>query len=82
MKLRLGLIGILCIAMQSALSRDVAVDEQARIDAWLEQQQLNEYGDPADTMYAGGSPLFDEKTGKFTERYAHIVDKFCHCPWN
>jgi hypothetical protein len=24
----------------------------------------NEFGDPADTVYAGGTPLFDERTGK------------------
>jgi hypothetical protein len=28
----------------------------------------NEFGDPADTLYAGGTPLFDERTGKSVPR--------------
>jgi hypothetical protein len=30
------------------------------VDAQLAARGLNEYGDPAGTMYAGGTPLFDE----------------------
>ena len=33
------------------------------IDAWLAERHLNEYGDPVGTMYSGGTPLFDERTG-------------------
>jgi hypothetical protein len=29
-------------------------------------KRKNEFGDPADTLYAGGTPLFDERTGKST----------------
>jgi hypothetical protein len=27
-------------------------------------KRRNEFGDPADTLYAGGTPLFDEGAGK------------------
>jgi hypothetical protein len=33
------------------------------IDPWLAERHLNEYGDPVGTVYAGATPLYDEKTG-------------------
>lgn len=42
------------------------------VDAWLHLRNLNEYGDPEGTMYAGGTPLFDERTGRSTDRLAHV----------
>ncbi len=52
-------------------------DEQAVscIDRWLAERHLNEYGDPPDTMYAGGTPLFNEKTGETTDRVEYLVRK-------
>ena len=47
--------------------------EKKRIDKWLEDNQLNEYGDSKETMYLGGTPLFDEKTGKNLNRYEYIL---------
>jgi hypothetical protein len=46
-----------------------------KIDAWIEKNNLNMYGDPKDTMYTGGTPLFDERTGKKTDRYEYILKK-------
>ena len=46
-----------------------------RIDAWLAQNHLNQYGDPPGTNYAGGTPLFDEHTGKRWDRYEYILSK-------
>ena len=48
---------------------------QSCLDAQLTSRGLNQYGDPPDTMYPGGTPLFDEKTGKRTEREAYIFAK-------
>ncbi len=50
-------------------------EAKRRIDQWLEQQNLNQYGDPKDTMYAGGTPLFDESTGEGKDRYEYILEK-------
>ncbi len=50
-------------------------EAKRRIDQWLEQQNLNQYGDPKDTMYAGGTPLFDELTGERKDRYEYILEK-------
>jgi hypothetical protein len=33
---------------------------EACVDAQLSARGLNAFGDPADTIYAGGTPLFDE----------------------
>jgi hypothetical protein len=48
---------------------------RSRIDRWIKQKRLNPYGDPRDTMYAGGTPLFDERTGKARDRYEYILDR-------
>lgn len=57
-------------------------DEQLLIDSWLEEHDLNQYGDSKDTFYAGGTPLFDERTGERTDRYDYIVKKYPERPWN
>jgi hypothetical protein len=55
-------------------------DKQKRwIDDMIKKSGLNEFGDPKDTMYAGGTPLFDEKTGTRKDRYAYIIGK--HKDW-
>jgi hypothetical protein len=45
------------------------------IEKYLEENNLNRYGDPQDTFYMGGTPLFDEKTGKKIDRFEYIIDK-------
>ena len=48
---------------------------KAHIEAWLKRERRNEFGDPEDTMYAGGTPLFDERTGKYRDRFEYILSK-------
>src|SRR5437868_639223 len=49
------------------------------VEQWLAQRDLNQYGDPAGTMYAGGTPLFVEDRfltrarGLFYARIAFLV---------
>lgn len=49
------------------------------LDACLDRETakagLNQYGDPEGTMYAGGSPLFNEATGQSTTRQEYISRK-------
>ena len=55
-------------------------DEQKKwIDQMIKRMDLNEYGDPKDTMYAGGTPLFNEGSGNKQDRYDYIVKK--HRDW-
>ena len=42
--------------------------QQGCVDRWLTAQGLDAYCSPQGTLYAGGTPLFDESTGKSTSR--------------
>ena len=45
------------------------------VDGWLAAHKLNTYGDPAGTMYPGGTPLFDERTGQRRDRLEYARSK-------
>ena len=47
-----------------------------KIDQWLEQQNLNQFGDDQGTVYAGDNPLFNEQTGESIDCYVHLLKKF------
>lgn len=53
------------------------VDDETkkRIDKFIRDRGLNEYADPKGTVYAGGTPLFSEMSGRRTDRYEHILKK-------
>lgn len=52
-----------------------------QINYWIHKNGLNSYGDAKNTMYLGGTPLFDEKTGRTIDRYAFILKKHPELPW-
>jgi len=56
-------------------------DEKGLIDTWLIENNLNQYGDAKDTVYMGGTPLFDEKTGKTIDKYKYILQRHSDRPW-
>ena len=45
------------------------------VDAWLAARDLDKYGSPKGTMYMGGTPLFDERTGERTDRLTFVYAK-------
>ena len=53
------------------------VDPQTRlrIDAWLEANHRNRFGDPPTAQYTGGTPLFDPRTGVTRDRYEYILSR-------
>jgi hypothetical protein len=55
----------------------MAVDPETRkrIDTWIRENDRNEFGDPKDAVYAGGTPLFDMMTGRTRDRYEYILDR-------
>lgn len=55
--------------------------ENALIDEWITANDLNQFGDPKDTVYTGGTPLFDEATGGTIDRYDYIVKNHPERPW-
>lgn len=50
--------------------------QKQAIQDWLKNNQLNDYGDAADTVYTGGTPLFNEATGATQNRFEHLLEKF------
>ena len=52
-----------------------SLQEKTQIDIWIQENDLNQYGDPKDTAYAGGTPLFNEATGETTDRYEYILQR-------
>jgi len=59
----------------------ISLGEKELIDAWIIENDLNQYGDPKDTVYMGGTPLFDERTGKTIDRYEYILRNHPDGPW-
>lgn len=55
--------------------------EKQEIETWIIENDLNQYGDPKDTVYMGGTPLFDEKTRETIDKYEYILRKHPHRPW-
>jgi hypothetical protein len=60
----------------TTVAADLTSEQKKKIDEWLEKRGLNRYGDAKNAVYTGGTPLFDEKTGKPIERYDYILNKF------
>ena len=50
------------------------------LDRWLKERGLNRYGDQPDTTYAGGTPLYDERTGEAEDRAEHVRKKHPDAP--
>lgn len=71
------------VPVPSRPASSVSTSERISIDAWLTQHadSLNRYGDPKNTVYAGGTPLFNEATGQRIDRYDYIVSKHPDRPW-
>jgi len=55
--------------------------QEIQIDKWIEKNNRNKYGDELDTVYTGGTPLFDETTGKTISRYEYMVYRHPDKPW-
>ncbi|WP_224370034.1 hypothetical protein [Hyalangium versicolor] len=49
--------------------------QETCLDKWLKSQKLDRYGSPEGTMYAGGTPLFDERTGESRDRLDFVYER-------
>jgi hypothetical protein len=45
------------------------------VDRWLTANKMDQFGHPEGTMYAGGSPLFNEATGESKDRLEYIFGR-------
>jgi hypothetical protein len=60
-------------AMPAAVAGAWTEAQEGCVDRWLAAQKLDAYGSPLGTMYMGGTPLFDEATGRRTSRQAFLA---------
>jgi hypothetical protein len=56
-------------------ARSARQREESCVDRWLAERKLDRYGSPEGTMYAGGTPLFNEATGERADRLQHVYKK-------
>jgi hypothetical protein len=58
---------------QAGLGGKEAVE--ACVDRWLTAKKLDRYGHPEGTVYAGGTPLFNEATGESRDRMEYVFER-------
>lgn len=61
---------------KASLTNTLSVKDKEMIDLWLEKKGFNRYGDDKSAIYSGGTPLYNEETGKYIDRYDYILNKF------
>lgn len=59
----------------------ISAQEQRQINQWIEKNDLNQFGDQKDTVYPGGTPLYNEATGKAMDTYVYILKQHPDKPW-
>uniref|UniRef100_K3X6G8 Cystatin domain-containing protein n=1 Tax=Globisporangium ultimum (strain ATCC 200006 / CBS 805.95 / DAOM BR144) TaxID=431595 RepID=K3X6G8_GLOUD len=65
----------------SSASAPMSAEEKAQVDAWIKKNDLNQFGDSKHMAYTGGTPLFDETTGKTRDLYDYILHRHPDRPW-
>jgi hypothetical protein len=65
----------------SPKNQPLSDEEKKLIQEWILKSDLNEFGDSKDTMYTGGTPLFDESTGQSQDLYEYILKNQPDRPW-
>jgi hypothetical protein len=64
----------------------ITTEQASCVEKWLTGHGLDDYGNPKGTMYAGGTPTFDEKTGASVDRWVLVARnrpealQFCKVP--
>ena len=71
--LPLALCALAALAFSPVAAMRVPDDEKRDIDTWVLSNDLDEVRNPRGTMYTGGAPLFDERSGRRGDRYEYIV---------
>ncbi|XSE95722.1 hypothetical protein VZL07_35925 [Pseudomyxococcus flavus] len=64
--------GALETGSDSGAATSSRVAQEACVDTWLQKHGMDAYGNPEGTMYAGGTPLFNERTGEQLDRLEFI----------
>lgn len=72
---------VVLIAGREREEKEISLREKQQIETWIKENNLNQYGDPKETVYTGGTPLFDERTGQTIDKYEYILRKHPDKPW-
>jgi len=60
---------------------ELAEQEKVRIDRWIEENNLNRFGESKSKVYVS-FPLVNEVTGEKIDRYKYIFSKHPNRPWH
>ena len=60
---------------QGITTPDATTAAESCVDRWLAANKMDRYGHPEGTMYAGGSPLFNEATGESKDRLEYVFGR-------
>lgn len=60
---------------KTSAAKAARVREEKCLDRWLAERKLDPFGMPRGTVYAGGTPLFDEATGRQIDRLDYVYRK-------
>ena len=66
---------------KGATSVEISPEELSKIRLWIKDNNLDDYGNPEGTIYAGGNPLFDEKTEETMLIYDYLLKNNPDKPW-
>lgn len=78
----LGIVAFVILIKEKSEKESILSEtEKELIESWIIKNDLNQHGDPEDTVYMGGTPLFDEKTGESIDKYEYILRKHPDRPW-
>jgi len=66
---------------EKKMEEGISSEEKELIETWIIKNDLNQYADPKDTVYMGGTPLFDEMTGESIDKYEYILRRHPDRPW-
>ena len=69
------------VILQSGKEGEISSGEKELIEVWIVESNLNQYGDSKDTVYMGGTPLFNERTGESIDKYKYIIKNHSDRPW-
>lgn len=61
---------------ENVQASDLTPEQKKKIDEWLEENNLNRYGDSREAIYPDGSPLYNEDTGQEMTRFEYILDRY------
>ena len=75
------IIGFIILKQGTKEEGGISLEEKQLIEAWITENGLNQYGDPKDMAYTGGTPLFNEKTGENIDKYEYILKNHPKKPW-